>query len=140
MANYTDYVTNTSLQTGNDSVVITLILETLRGGRTLDLTGYSASIIHAGTPIIYDYAKKTYVPWPLNATNTGFAPVVSPAEGSYVAGILIATIPANKPEAGILVRGSVNPKASALVGDISALKLDTATIAQLLPLITFKED
>ncbi|WP_142783356.1 hypothetical protein [Changchengzhania lutea] len=89
-----------SVDTTNDSVVITKCLETVAGGRTLDVTGFGDTEISAGHVIIVDDATgKIFKPLPTSGTK--------PAGYSY-AGILIASILTTNAQAAILVRGTVN--------------------------------
>lgn len=118
--------------TGNDNVVIVDNFQSIRGGRTLDVTGFTPKIIKAGHVIIKETATGEYKPMPVNTGETAYDAL--PADHTY-AGILIASILTAKPFAGILVRGTVNPVAAPfpMTSILSAVK--TA-----LPLIDFRED
>jgi hypothetical protein len=121
---------------GNDNIVIVDILQSIRGGRTLDTTGFKPEVIQAGHVIIQaTTGNKDYKPMPVDTTNPE-NPVYAalPANHTY-AGILIASILTKKPFAGILVRGTVNPATAPypMSGILAAVK--TA-----LPLIDFRED
>ena len=118
--------------TGKDNVVIRDKFEEIRGGRTLDVTGFPNDIINAGHVIIKETATGEFKPFPLNVGGTAYATL---PEGHEITGILIATIRKAKPFAGILIRGSVNPNAAPfpMTAILSAVK--TA-----LPLITFLAD
>ena len=203
--------------TGNDNIVIIDNLQSVRGGRSLDMTGYPFDILHAGHVIIKD-ADGEYKPMPLGGdgsivslgtivggsgytddtytdvaltggTGTGAKATIkvedgavtkvtittdgkgyavgdelsataetvggagsgfkvpvktvttvkdeyaSLPDGASYAGILIASIPADRPFAGILVRGTVNVNACPfpMTAILSAVK--TA-----LPLIVFTSD
>ena len=202
------------LITGNDNIVIVDNFQSIRGGRTLDVTGYPYNVLHAGHVIIKD-ADGKYKPMPLAGdgnivslgtivggseytddtytdvaltggtgtgakativvadgavtkvtittdgkgyavgdelsatvgdTGSGFkVPVktvttvkdeyASLPEGASYAGVLIASIPVNKPLAGIMVRGTVNVNACPF--DMSTI-LDAVKAA--LPLIVFTSD
>ena len=89
---------------GRDNIVIVNNFESIRGGRSLDVTGFEKPVIHAGHPIIRETATGDYKPLPLNATGDGFGAL--PAGHTY-GGILIASIPREKAFAGIMVRGTV---------------------------------
>lgn len=119
------------IMTGNDNVVIVDVFQSVRGGRTLDVTGYTPDIIKAGHIIIKDNNGE-YKPMPLNESGDAYAAL--PENNTY-AGVLIASIPTVRPFAGILVRGTVNPTAAPydMTSILSAVK--TA-----LPLIDFRED
>ena len=58
--------------TGNDNIVIIDNFQSIRGGRTLDVTGYPYNVLHAGHVIIKD-ADGEYKPMPL----TGDGNIVS---------------------------------------------------------------
>lgn len=116
--------------TGNDNIVIVNHFDGLRGGRTLDMTGFSGKIVQAGHLIIKT-AEGVFKP---RATNGGNYSAL--AEGEKHAGYLVATIPADKPFAAIMTRGTINPKAAPYPMDdalIEAVKKD-------LPLIDYQED
>ena len=98
----------TSVDTGNDSIVIVKNLETVPGGRTLDVTGFAPKTISAGHLIIEETATKELKPMPVNANVDAYADL--PADHTYK-GVLIASILTEKPFAGIMVRGSLNQEA-----------------------------
>ncbi len=127
-------LTNSGSQivTGNDSIVIRTNLETLEGGRTLDTTGFTPEVINAGHVIIQETATGNLKPMPLNGASTAYAAL--PASHTYF-GILIASIPTKKPFAGILLRGSVNHKATPFVMDTILADVKAA-----LPQILFRAD
>ena len=205
------------LITGNDNIVIVDNFQSIRGGRTLDVTGYPYNVLHAGHVIIKS-ADGEYKPMPLggegkivslgtivggtgytdetykNVTLTGGTgtgakativvadgavtsvtitsdgkgyavgdelsataetvggagsgfkvPVktvsavkdeyASLPEGAEYAGFLIASIPTSRPLAGIMVRGTVNVKASPYPLDNILEDVKAA-----LPLIVFTSD
>ena len=117
--------------TGKDNIVIVDNFESVRGGRTLDVTGFTPNIINAGHIIIKD-SEGEYKPMPVTVDGTAYD--VLP-EGHTYAGVLIASIPTDKAFAGIMIRGTVNTNASPypLTSILSAVK--TA-----LPLIVFTSD
>jgi hypothetical protein len=51
--------------TGNDNVVIVDNFQSIRGGRTLDVTGFTPEVINAGHVIIKETATKEYKPMPV---------------------------------------------------------------------------
>lgn len=118
--------------TGNDSIVIVDNLQSIRGGRTLNVTGYPLTVIKAGHVILTETATGDYKPMPLASGNTAYDALPS---GHTYAGILIASIETKKPFAGILVRGTVNPVAAPFpyTSILAALK-------SALPLIDFRAD
>lgn len=97
--------------TGNDNIVIVKVIDTIRGGRSLNVTGFAPSVIQAGHVIIEETATGELKPMPVNAGNTAYAAL---PEGHTYKGILIASIHTDKAFASILLRGVVNPLASVL--------------------------
>lgn len=89
----------TSVDTTNDTVVIVKNLETVAGGRTLDVTGFDDAEISAGHVIIKETASGIFKPLPKDGSK--------PTGHDYV-GILVASIETAKPFASIMVRGTVN--------------------------------
>jgi hypothetical protein len=51
--------------TGNDNIVIVDIFQSIRGGRSLDVTGFKPNVIKAGHVIIKDTATGDYKPMPV---------------------------------------------------------------------------
>lgn len=121
-----------SFNTGMDNVVIVDNLQSIRGGRSLNVTGYPEDIIKAGHVIIKETSTGDYKPMPLNGDGTEYNTLPG---GHTYAGILIASIKKEKPFAGILVRGTVNINATPfkMTSIIEAVR--TA-----LPLIDFRAD
>lgn len=97
-----------SVDTGNDSIVIVLNIETIPGGRTLYVTEFTQDVIKAGHIIIEDIATKELKPMPVDAAGTAYDTL--PANHAYK-GVLVASILKTKPFASIMVRGTVNEKA-----------------------------
>lgn len=95
--------------TGNDNIVIIDKFETVRGGRSLDVTGYTPEIIAAGHVVIKETATGNYKPMPLVGGNTAYAAL--PVGHTY-AGVVIASVPTIKAMVGVLLRGTVNSVAS----------------------------
>jgi hypothetical protein len=209
-----------SIVTSNDSIVIVDNFQSIRGGRSLDATGFTGKVLRAGHVIIKETATGNYKPMPttedsagnvatlgsitagsaytngtypnipllggsgagvratvvvsgnavtsvtktengagyqagdvltvdpvrVGGTGSGFSiPVatISSTTGSYgalpaghtYAGILIASILAIKPFAGIMVRGTVNPAASPY-----SLSTILSALQAALPLIDFRQD
>lgn len=91
---------------GYDSVVIVDNFKSKRGGATLDTTGYPLPHIRAGHVIIRQTSNGELKPMPLNGTNDGYGTL--PAGHTYY-GILINSIRTDKPFAGIMFSGTVNP-------------------------------
>ena len=120
-----------TIVSGNDNIVIVNHIDGLRGGRSLDVTGYPYSVINAGHVIIQDGTTKAYKPMPVSDESTYGS---LPSSCTYV-GVLVASISTKKPFAAIMVRGTINPKAA---------PFDFATIQDAfhtaVPLIDFQED
>lgn len=104
--------TSATVDTSRDSIVIVDNFQSIRGGRTLDVTGFTPVIIHAGHPIIRETATGEYKPMPV--TGAAFAALPS---GHTYAGVAINTVLTAKPFVGIMVRGTVNHTAFSQVGD-----------------------
>lgn len=84
-----------TVKTDNDNIIIVDCYETVRGGRTLDVTGFPDKVVVAGHPIIKD--GNAYKPMKKDGTN-----------GNLAVGILVASVSVEKPLAAIMVRGTVN--------------------------------
>ena len=128
-------LTGTSKQaiiTGNDNIVIVDILEVVRGGRTLDVSGFTKPVINAGHLVIMETATREYKPMPLDASGTDYAAL--PAGHEY-AGVAIQSKETKDPRVGILVRGTVNYKAAPY--DMSSILDD---VRKVLNRINFVED
>lgn len=99
----------TTVDTSLDCVVVPTNLGGIRGGRSLDLTGYPSTetCIKAGHVIIRDTVNNVYKPMPIN--DGAYASL--PANHEYV-GILVNTIPVSAPLAGIMNIGQVNEAAA----------------------------
>ena len=114
--------------TGNDSIVVTNVLETIRAGRSLDVTEFTPDVIPGGHVIIKDTVSGEYKPMPV--TSTGEYDDL-PTDHVY-AGIQIGSVLKTRPFGAILIRGGVNPKAS--VYDSTPILDD---LKEALTLITF---
>lgn len=119
-----------SYDTSNDTIVIVQNLETIPGGKTLDVTSFTPDVIPAGHLIIEETSTGVLKPMPV----TGADYAALPASHTYK-GVLISTILKSKPLAGILVRGTVNKNAS-FYGIASVL----TAVKAALPLIRFTQD
>lgn len=73
---------NESLITEKDSIVIKLNLESIEGGRSLDVTDFAPDYIRAGHVIIMESSSKTYKPMPATEARTSGVATV----GTIVAG------------------------------------------------------
>lgn len=108
--------------TGKESIVIKQYEDGYDGGRSLDVTGFGPTVILAGHVIIQaTTGAKDFKPMPLATNDTVYAAL--PADHVY-AGILVATIPKNRPMAAILTKGTVNPNATpfAMTSILAAFK------------------
>lgn len=94
----------TQVHFGEDSIVIVKHIADYPGGRTLDMTGYTDTILRAGHVIITD-GDGVWKPMPLNASKDGYAALPS---GFKYAGVLYRTIQTSKPAASVLYEGVVN--------------------------------
>ena len=92
-------------ETNKDTIIIDKVFETLRGGRTLDTTGFPDNVIQAGHVIFLSDAGE-FVPQPVDGSipNNGAA---TPVDYEAV-GILMGSILASEPAAAIMTRGTVN--------------------------------
>ena len=95
--------------TGNDSIVVSDNQRAIRGGRTLDVTGFAPTVIQEGHVIIMQTATREYKPMPVTGDNTAYAAL---PDGHEYAGILVASILTSKPMAGISYECTVNRIAS----------------------------
>lgn len=110
MATYVDLVDEAvNVDTSKDSIVIIENIVSLRGGRSLDVTGFAPDVINAGHVIIRETATGTYKPMPINSGATAYETL--PGGHTYV-GVLVATILKKRPFAGVMTWGVVNEVAS----------------------------
>ncbi|PKP28858.1 MAG: hypothetical protein CVU01_02875 [Bacteroidetes bacterium HGW-Bacteroidetes-18] len=119
--------TKETVDTSNDSIVVINNLETIPGGKTLNVTGFTPTVIKAGHIIIEETSSGILKPMPVDGADYA----ALPASHTYK-GVLIASILTTKPFAAVLVRGSVNKIASPYAVPAGAI---TA-----LPLIRFTKD
>lgn len=113
-----------SFDTGNDTIVVPRVFETVIGGRTLDTTGYTPEVIPAGHVVIKEDATGNHKPMPVNGTSYAALP-----SNHSIVGVVISTVDTKKPFVGICVRGTVNEEASPYPV--------TSAIKTALPLIRF---
>lgn len=109
------------IDTGNDSIVIVRHLDSIRGGRTLNVTGFAPKVINAGHLIIKETSTGDFKPMPIASGGTAYDTL--PSGHTYV-GVLIASILTKRPFASILTNGTVNDVASPFTppaGAITAL-------------------
>lgn len=115
---------------GMDSVVIRNYIAGIQGGRTLDMEGFSGEVVKAGHIIIKDNEANTYKPMPV----TGEAYASLP-EGHSYAGVLVSSVLATEPFAGIMYAGEVNDLASPY--SVDSIK---SAIVAALPQLVFMHD
>jgi hypothetical protein len=124
--------TGVTVDTSKDSIIIVENFESIRGGRSLNTTGYPKEVINAGHVIIRSTANGDYKPMPLNTGGTAYETL--PANHTY-AGILSASILTKRPLASIMIRGTVNT----LAAYFSVTSIQTALTAAL-PGVFFRAD
>ena len=88
---------------GDDNIVIQKYISGIKGGRTLDVTGFSG-VIKAGHVIIVK--DGVYAPMPVSGEAYGTL-----TEGYAYAGVLYRSISVERPEASIMTWGEVNIEA-----------------------------
>jgi len=122
--------TGDNFDTANDGIVIVNNLETIPGGKTLDVTGFAPAVIPAGHLVIEETATGVLKPMPVSGTAYGSLPANHTYKGVVISSVLTA-----KPFVGIMVRGSVNKNASKYT--ISSV---LSAVRTALPLIRFTQD
>lgn len=120
-----------SLDTGNDSIVISEYISGKIGGATLDVTGWTDETIPAGHVIIQETATGNLKPFPVSGTSYGSLP----ANHTISPYVTVASVLASKPFVGLMDRGTVNPNAQKYT--ISSV-LSAVQAAQ--PNITYRAD
>jgi len=98
-----------TVDTSSDGVVIVDCFAEVRGGRSLNVTGFIPKVISAGHPIIMETATKDYKPMPLNVGATAYGALPT---GHVYSGSLRASILTRKAFAGIMTQGTLNPVAA----------------------------
>lgn len=130
MANGTLNVKTTQVVFGEDSVIIQKWIADIKGGRALDVTDITDSVLHAGHIIVTD-GKGTYKPLKVNSGT------YETLDSSYkYAGVLYRSLLVSEPFAAIMTEGQVNEIAAknAVGADVPA---DFKTA---FPLIEFVKD
>lgn len=122
--------TGNSFDTANDSIVIVSNLEVIPGGKTLDVTGFSPTVIPAGHVVIEETATGVLKPMPVSGANYGSLP-----SGHTYKGVVVSSVLTAKPFVSVLVRGTVNKNASKY--GISSI---LSAVRTALPLIRFTQD
>jgi len=93
---------------GQDNIICPKFISGIVGGRTLDVTGITATTISAGHVIITDGNGK-YKPMPVASSGTAYDSL--PSSWSY-AGILYRSVLTKRPSASIMTNGQVNTEAA----------------------------
>lgn len=120
-----------TVDTSNDSIIITQHFENVAGGVSLDVSLVNATtypVISAGWPVIRE--TSTGVLKALGVTSGAFAALPS---GHTYYGIVRASILTAKPFASVMVRGTVNVKAF----ENSTKKQYTLTTGLIIPVAAF---
>lgn len=130
-----------SIETSIDSIVIVDNFQSIRGGFSLDITGFTPPVIHAGHPIIEETATGALKPMPV-ASATAFGAL--PAGHSY-AGVAINSVLTDKAMVGVMVRGTINhaaftAAAAAAKPNYYSYATILTAIKAALPLIDFRGD
>lgn len=89
---------------GEDSIVIKKYISGIEGGRTLDMEGYKAANVLAGSVIIKK-SNGNYAPMPLAESGETYAAL---PEGATYVGICYRTISATNAQCSIMFDGVVN--------------------------------
>lgn len=118
---------------GMDSVVIRHYVAGIKGGRTLDTTGFAPSAVEAGHLVIFDPDTEVYKPMPIAADGKSFGTL--PSNHKYV-GVVVNSVPASRAMVGIMYNGEVNDLAMPYKMD-SAMK---AAVLKDVPHLTFMHD
>ena len=115
---------------GNDPVVIRNYVSGDKGGRVLDVTGFTEEYIRAGHVIIKETATDTYKPMPVSDGAYAALP-----EGHEYVGVAYSTKSVAEPFVAIMYAGTVNDVASPFPVDDIKAALKTA-----LPTLVFNHD
>lgn len=116
---------------GYDPIVIRKYVDGDKGGKLLDVTGFTDAVIKAGHVVIRDTAtQSTYKPMPVS--NGAYAAL---PQGYEYVGIVVGTVPTNEPYVAIITIGEVNDKV--LPYDITTIK---SAFKAAVPTIVFAHD
>jgi len=123
MATYVNLVNQPiEVLTGNDSIVLPLVLDTIDGGRSLNVANFDPDVIPGGHVIIREIATNDYKPAPV-VMSTGKYDTL-PTGHEYV-GVQIGSVLKKQPFGSICINGRVNIKAS--VYDLTPILSDVKT-------------
>lgn len=91
-----------------DSVVIRNYVDGIKGGKVLDVSGFTGDVIKTGHVIIKSNTD-VYKPMPINNDGTAYGSL--PANHTYV-GVSMTTMPKTEPIVGIMTAGEINDTAA----------------------------
>ncbi len=142
-----------SIVTDKDSIVIVDCFATIRGGRTLDVTGFALPVIPAGHVIIKETSTSAYKPLPATPASSGnlatlgtVVPGTGYTNGTYenvpltggsgsgakatvvVASTVVSTVTVTSPGKDYVVADSLSFDASTVGGTGSGASVPVATI------------
>ena len=92
---------------GKEDVVIRHFVDGIKGGKILDVTGFTPEVISAGH-IIIKTADGAFKPMPIASGGDAYAAL--PGDCEY-AGVLVSSILTSEPFAAIMFSGEVNDEA-----------------------------
>lgn len=113
-----------------DPIVIRNYVAGIKGGKVLDVDGFTPEFIKAGHVIIKETATDTYKPMPVSGNAYGSLP-----DGHEYVGVAYATKAKSEPFVAIMYSGTVNDVASPYPIDSIKAALKTA-----LPTLVFNHD
>lgn len=93
-----------TIDMSKDSITIVDNFRSIRGGRTLDTTGFTDAAIQSGHLVIVETATGIYKPMPVSGAAYASLPT-----GHTYEGVVISTVPTTDPFVGIMYDGTVNP-------------------------------
>lgn len=123
--------TGTSIDTGNDSIVIVEYISGVPGGRTLNVTGFAPDVIPAGHLVIEETATGDLKPMPVEGTDYA----ALPAGHTYAPYVVVASVLKTKAMVGLMDRGTVNHLA--MTYNIATI---LAAVKTAIPHIIFRAD
>ena len=88
--------------TGKDNVIIQKYISGIKGGRTLDVTGFKDKTISAGHVVVKSEAG-VYKPMPVVGEAYGTLPV-----GHSYVGVVVSSVLTSKPAVSIMTNGEIN--------------------------------
>jgi hypothetical protein len=119
----------TGFDAGKDSVIIQNYIEGIVGGRSLNVVGFTPSVISAGHVVIKETDTGDFKPMPVSDEGTAYAAL---PDKHTIEGVVVASVTKDSAMAGIMTRGAVN--------EIASPYPVTEAIKTALPLIRFVQD